>query len=78
MSPCPLMGLAGLGLIFASIVVLRFSPAASDWLQARALAMKGSGLSPAALGFVFGAGFSLVGVWMCLLWGRAVWWIRKR
>jgi hypothetical protein len=70
--------LVGLGLIFASMVVIRFSPAVSDWLQARALAMTGSGLSPAALGFVFGAGFSLVGVWLCLMWGRAVWWIRKR
>ena len=71
-------GLVGLALTYAGIVVLRFTPAMSDWLQTKAVGMSAAsaGLSPAAIGFAFGATFSLMAVWLSLFVAWALWWRR--
>lgn len=71
-------GLVGLALTYAGIVILRFTPAMSDWLQTKAAVMSAgsTALSPAAIGFVFGAAFSLMAVWTSLFVAWALWWRR--
>ncbi len=65
--------LVGVGLIFASIFVVRYAPGLADWLQATALRAH-NGLPPAAVGFAVGAMFSLMVVWMSMFISRALWW----
>lgn len=68
--------LVGLGCIYAGVIAIRWLPGMSDWLQATAEGMTGP-LSPAAIGFGFGASFSLIVVWISLFVSRALWWRRR-
>jgi hypothetical protein len=68
--------LVGVGLIFAGIYVVRYAPGIADWLQTVASRAR-NGLPPAAVGFAFGAIFSLMVVWMSMFIGRGLWWRSK-
>ena len=69
--------LAGLCLVTVGIFVMRISPPVGDWLQAKALTVT-NGLTPAAVGFGFGAAFALVVVALSMSVGWAMWWFRRR
>lgn len=68
--------LVAMGLMQVAMFVLRFSPGFSDWAQAMTEAP--GPLSPAARGFGMGVTFSMVVVWLCIIFSRTLWWVRKR
>jgi hypothetical protein len=68
--------LVAMGLMQAAMFALRFSPALSDWMDAMTQAP--GPLSQTARGFGMGMTFAMVVVWLCIIFSRALWWIRKR
>ena len=68
--------LVAMGVMQAAMFALRFSPGLSDWMGAMTQAP--GPMSPAARGFGMGMTFAMVVVWMCIIFSRAIWWIRKR
>ena len=65
--------LVGVGLIFMSIFVVRYTPAVADGLQ-QVASRSNNHQPPAAVGFALGAFFSLMVVWMSMFISRGLWW----
>lgn len=68
--------LVAMGVMQAAMFALRFSPGVSDWMDAMTQAP--GPMSQTARGFGMGMTFAMVVVWMCIIFSRTLWWIRKR
>jgi hypothetical protein len=69
--------LVGVGMIFTSIFVVRYTPGVSEGLQTIALRSRND-VSPAAVGFALGAASSLLLVWISMFVSRGLWWRSRR